>query len=414
MNDDVRTQLQYIIGRCGISICEDARRCEAMLRDLCPECKREIHALVNAIKENIPQELMRASKEIPKGLLLSQLSKRLCDNLGIIDDLARWAVESWAILLDLDKEDIFVSSQVKKSDRLQSITEFGPAFWECSESMTQPKPLTQNQPPVPRRQEVQEKNTWTEPVTGMTFEWIPGSIFKMGSSYGETGLRSDEAPVHWVELDGFWMGKTEVTNAQYRRWKHGHRSLEYQEISLNGDTQPAVFVSWEDARDFAKWLSQQSCAKYTFELPSEAQWEYACRSGTTTSRYWGDNPDEACIYANVADQKTKVLLNWPGKLHNFSGEYEVTAPVASFKPNAFGLYDMLGNVWEWCEDVYTWDRYCWSANRKNPIYTSGGFDRVIRGGSWCDGPVNVRCASRDRRDPGFRGVNLGFRLLRKP
>ena len=99
MNDDARTQLQYIIGRYGIPICGDARRCEAMLRDLCPECKREINALVNAIREDIPQELIRASKDIPKELLLTELSKRLCDNLGITVDLARWAVESWDIVL---------------------------------------------------------------------------------------------------------------------------------------------------------------------------------------------------------------------------------------------------------------------------------------------------------------------------
>ena len=108
MNDDARTQLQYIIGRYGISICGDARRCEAMLRDLCPECKREIHALVNAIREDIPQELIRASKDIPKELLLTELSKRLCDNLGITVELARWAVESWGTLLDFDRGEVFV------------------------------------------------------------------------------------------------------------------------------------------------------------------------------------------------------------------------------------------------------------------------------------------------------------------
>ena len=108
MNDDARTQLQYIIGRYGISISEDARRCEAMLRDLCPECKREIHALVNAIREDIPQELIRASEAIPKELFLTELSKRLCDNLGITVDLARWAVESWGTLLDFDRGEVFV------------------------------------------------------------------------------------------------------------------------------------------------------------------------------------------------------------------------------------------------------------------------------------------------------------------
>ncbi len=312
------------------------------------------------------------------------------------------------------KQWIIRSMRVKSSDRPQNVTEFGAGLRSCQPALTQPMPVPLDQPPVPGRQEVLKKDVWAEPITGMEFVWIPGGTFDMGSPDGEKGRQNDEGPVHRVDVDGFWMGKTEVTNAQYRKWKSGHSSSNYEGISLNGDTQPVVFVSWEDARDFAQWLSRQSGGKYTFKLPSEAQWEYACRGGTKTSRYWGDNPDLACTYANVADQKTKARFNWSGTMHNFSGEYEVTAPVASFEPNAFGLYDMLGNVWEWCEDVYLSDRYRKPGTSINPIYTSGGPFRVIRGGGWSNEPDYVRCAVRYINDPADRLFYLGFRLLRMP
>jgi formylglycine-generating enzyme required for sulfatase activity len=171
---------------------------------------------------------------------------------------------------------------------------------------------------------------WTEPVTGMEFVWIEGGCFAMGQSEGEKSqiLKEvnkyvyqdqflNELPQHKVCVDGFWMGKHEVTNAQYRRWKPEYVSMNFKGRSLNEENQPVVYMSWNDAKAFANWLTQQYLKNpplplkegelVQFRLPTEAEWEYACRAGTTTARYWGDDANKACKYANVADP--------PGTMH---------------------------------------------------------------------------------------------------
>jgi formylglycine-generating enzyme required for sulfatase activity len=261
---------------------------------------------------------------------------------------------------------------------------------------------------------------WTEPKTDMEFVWVPKGSYMMGQTEsekqylikeaGEENYKeycTDEVPRHEVCLDGFWMAKYEVTNKQYRKYKLTHNSKDYKGENLNGDEQPVVYVSWDDAKDFAKWLSQQSGQE--FSLPTEAQWEYAARAGTETIRFWGDNPDEACKYANVYDKAAKDKFNFEWACHNCNNGYTVTSPVGSFLPNNFGLYDMLGNVWEWCEDVYDSDAYN-KHERNNPVITTGGTGRVIRGGSWINFPRGVRAAYRFRWSPDDRGYDLGFRL----
>ncbi len=271
--------------------------------------------------------------------------------------------------------------------------------------------------PTPLRQAQdrlsQEENEWTESVTGMVFRRIPGGCFQMGCEPGSSECDGDEKLQHQVCVDGFWMGKNEVMNTQYRKFKRDHDSQSYEGHSLNDDNQPAVYVSWEDATAFVEWLTKEHGGKYTFRLPSEAEWEYAARAGTTTSRYWGDNPDDACRYANVRDETAKRVFGWDWN-HNCDDGYAVTAPVGGdgkFLPNAFGLYDMLGNVWEWCQDVYVSDAYNKHVSQ-NPLVTSGGSDRVLHGGSWYDAPRYMRSANRLRSTPGYPSGRLGFRVVR--
>ena len=248
----------------------------------------------------------------------------------------------------------------------------------------------------------------------MAFVWVPGGCFEMGSPTDEAGRDPDEGPVHAVCVDGFWMGKTEVTNAQYRQFKTNHVYNDHRGFSLNADDQPAVYVSQNDAKVFAKWLSEQNKGRYRFRLPTEAEWEYACRAQTRMARYWGADPDKACEYGNVADLTAKREWSY-WEVNNCDDGYVVTAPVASFKPNAFGLYDMLGNVFEWSEDTYSQDAYR-NHQRNNPIFTGGGSYGVIRGGCWYSWPAGVRCAGRsDHPAAGHhRDYFLGLRLVRKP
>jgi len=124
---------------------------------------------------------------------------------------------------------------------------------------------------------------------------------------------------------------------------------------MKGSEHPVTCVSFNDVEKFIAWLNRKGSRK--FRLPTEAEWEYACRGGTTTIRFWGDDPDDACAYANVADRtKDEDNRGWNPK-HECSDGYFYTAPVGSFKANSFGLYDMLGNVWEWCSDRYGSDYY---------------------------------------------------------
>ncbi len=256
--------------------------------------------------------------------------------------------------------------------------------------------------------------TWKEPLTGMEFVWVPGGCFLMGSPQTEKNREADEGPVHEVCVDGFWMGRTEVTNGQFRKFHPDHTSKDYSGVSLNGDSQPAVFVSWVDANNFAQWLRSQNGGQYKFRLPTEAEWEYSCRAGSESSRYWGDDSAKACAYENIADLTGKRQWGWEQSQDCEDG-YAATAPVGSFQPNDFGLYDMIGNVWQWCQDVYSVDAYV-KHDRINPLFSveSGGSSRVIRGGCWHCEEGKIRCAARRSGLPGGMNDDLGFRIVREP
>ena len=233
----------------------------------------------------------------------------------------------------------------------------------------------------------QVQNVWHDPVTGMNFVHIPAGCFQMGSPPGEAGRYSDEGPQREVCVDSFWMGETEITNAQYRRFKREHDSGSSEGRSLNGDAHPAIRVSWNQARSYANWLSRRS--EHTFSLPTEAEWEYACRAGTRTARYWGEPPDAACRYGNVNDQTLRGL-------HNCKDDWAATAPVGHYAANAFGLHDMLGNVAEWVQDTH----------ERHPD------QRVVRGGNAWSETRQVRCAFRNRNtpEPDDNKPVAGFRL----
>lgn len=254
-------------------------------------------------------------------------------------------------------------------------------------------------------------DTYTDPTTGIEFVYIPGGCFQMGSpsSSNVANREEDEGPVHEVCVDGFFMGKYEVTNEQYRRYQSSHNSKDYWGNNLNGKNQPAVYVGWDDAGSFGSWLTTNTGK--TFRLPTEAEWEYAARAGSITPRYWGDDPDAACSYGNVRDRTTsRVNEDFTWENHNCDDGYAVPAPVGSFKPNNFGLHDMLGNVTEWTQDWYG-ENYYSSSPRKNPHGPSSGDSRVIRGGSWRSTPGYVRSEVRLKKRPDFRHDYLGFRLV---
>ena len=195
-------------------------------------------------------------------------------------------------------------------------------------------------------------------------------------------------------------------------------------------------ISWNDAQAFVRWLNNKEEGIYrlpyrlplgindlfekfqtltkegqgAYRLPTEAEWEYAVRAGSDTVFFWGNDADGACRYANLADQTAKrTFSGWT--TFDCEDGYVYTAPVGGFQPNAWGLYDMSGNVWEWCQD---WYGVYSSGSVNDPTGDDGGSSRAFRGGSWCSRPGDVRCADRGRYKPGLRSPDLGFRLARTP
>ena len=229
---------------------------------------------------------------------------------------------------------------------------------------------------------------------------VPPGSFTMGSPASEVGRDSDEGPQLMRLTGGFAIGVDEVTFAEWdacvRAGGCGGHSPDDE--GWGRGRRPVMEVSWEDARAYARWLSGETAERY--RLPSEAEWEYAARAGTRTARYWGESESGQCGYANGGDSYVAC-----------SDGHEYTAPVGSFAPNAFGLYDVLGNVSEWTEDC--WNNGYLGAPTDGSAWQAGDCSgRVLRGGSWSNGPWNLRSASRHGILAGSRGYSGGFRVAR--
>jgi len=179
------------------------------------------------------------------------------------------------------------------------------------------------------------------------------------------------------------------------------------------DNEPVVCVSWNDAIAYTEWLTQQTGKHY--RLPSESEWEYAARASTKTSRYWGNNPDDACRYANIHDNTSikEKGYSWEHH-HKCTDGYVKTAPVGKFRANGFGLYDTIGNVWEWVADG--WHKDYTNAPNDGGIWEKDadkGRRVLLRGGSWDNFPSNARAAVRLRNYPDVCVFFLGFRVFRR-
>jgi formylglycine-generating enzyme required for sulfatase activity len=241
---------------------------------------------------------------------------------------------------------------------------------------------------------------------GLEFVYVPAGKFAMGSEQG----KADNQPVHQVTIrEGFYLSKYEITQAQWQALMGNNPST-----FKSSDRSPVENVSWDDAQEFISKLNAAGDG-YTYRLPTEAEWEYAARAGTSTIYFWGDDPNKACLYANVADQVAKNSHQGTMKntdIAECQDRYAETSPVGSFQPNAFGLYDMTGNVWEWCED---WKHSSYDgAPTDGSAWLSGESEkyRVVRGGSWdSDVKYTLPVASRLGGTPNSRYAVIGFRLV---
>jgi formylglycine-generating enzyme required for sulfatase activity len=228
---------------------------------------------------------------------------------------------------------------------------------------------------------------------------IPGGTFQMGANELE-----DEKPIHSVKVTPFWMGKFVVTQEQYEAVMGTNPSY------FEGEKRPVEMVSWREAVEFCQCLSEKLGNQY--RLPSEAEWEYACRAGTKTPFYFGETLTTELANYRGTDRKYEGK-NFPGNYGKGPrGQYrEETTPVGEFPPNGFGLYDMHGNVWEWCADCRhksyqgaPSDGSAWLSKNDND-------NRLLRGGAWDGNPRNCRSAYRSCFNPDYRFNYIGFRVV---
>ncbi len=259
---------------------------------------------------------------------------------------------------------------------------------------------------------------------------IPAGTFVMGAEDGYP----DERPAAEVRIASpFWMGAAEISNEQYGRFDPAHDSrlengdflqfsVEERGYPLNGPKQPVARVSWEDAMAFCAWLSARTGE--TFTLPDEAQWEYACRADTATPLWFGAPEADFAAVANLADRTLArvdtfepwklpagAIHPWRPAIDSVDDRHRVSAPVKTYAPNPWGLFDMHGNVAEWTRSAYR--PYPWRAE-DGGNESATGEQRVVRGGSWYDRPVRARSAFRQHYLPWQKLYNTGFRVICTP
>lgn len=229
-------------------------------------------------------------------------------------------------------------------------------------------------------------SAWRDPVTGMQFAWVPGGSFRMGCVARDSECQDDEKKIRTVKLDGYWMGKYEVTQAQWKRVMGDNPSY-----NKKGGNYPVENVSWNLVQKFIRRLNRKSSV--TFRLPSEAQWEYACRAG-----------GKPLIFGTSDGRISSSRANYNSK-------YKGSRWVGSYPANGLGLHDMAGNLWEFVQDKYASYRL---AGTTNPINEKTGKHRVVRDGDWGNSQKTQRCSDRKTSSMTNGYKFVGFRLMRVP
>ncbi|MBL7172722.1 MAG: formylglycine-generating enzyme family protein [Desulfobacteraceae bacterium] len=245
-----------------------------------------------------------------------------------------------------------------------------------------------------------DEKTFTNSL-GMDFVLIPEGTFTMGSPTDELNRDGDEKRHQVTISKSFYMQTTEVTVKQWR----AVMGKQFLFKKKGTEDMPVVRVSWADCMDFIGKLNALN--QGTYRLPTEAEWEYACRSGSTSAYSWGKTID--CTQAMYGNNTLKIDI-CVKSAQSKGLPADQPAPVKTYKPNAWGLYDMEGNAWEWCQDWY--ERYE-TGEAVDPRGSKSGTDKVRRGGSWYGVGYRCRCANRTFSNPASRYETTGFRLVRE-
>lgn len=419
LNEPVVTKLCELVAQYGILLIDDLLRCTGLLKDYCGQHKREVNLLVLALRERVPHELLASASNTPEQMVVSRLARKLHDEHGCAEDFARWAVVAWVRALEKnltfsipDSISQAISAPIKEPEKVAARTttqqetelseihkcnkrhldllqiwleEYPNGSWSYPQWIDFLKIL---EPPYDREfLESYRDSTSPDFLQNIKNEFvlIKGGSFIMGDTFGEG--RDNEYPVHEVNLDSFFIKKRLVTQSEWKLIMNNNPS----HLKAYSKDCPVVNVSWNDVQNFIRRLNQWTGNSY--RLPTEAEWEYAARSGGRNEKWAGNN-----ILSEVN--------NYTVNSNNSVGK---TWPVGIKKPNGLGIYDMCGNVWEWCNDWYE-AHYYKTSPKQNPQGPFSGKYRVLRGGSWSDEPFFQRTTYRSRGNPDIRNISFGFRL----
>ena len=458
MKDLLREQLIRIVQEYGVDILKDTGKVKGLLKDFCPEEPRgKIFAITQCLREGIHRELIDSSKRKTIRIELSRLIRKIHDNFGLKEDISRWAVETIALALGIIIQDKPVDIVEKKEDKA---LEKNPL--DLSELQVTRKEETTDEKKESVSTSVYSTSTSTRKTgkkrrTGLwlfgifvfvalilvfilisrnkspiipsspnpsnttsvivpEMELVEKGSFTMGDTWGDG--ESDEKPTHKVTLTyDFYIGKYETTFDEYDSFCNATGRSEPYDEGWGRGRRPVINVSWWDAISYCNWLSEKEgipkayddkgniLDKYGktttditevvgYRLPTEAEWEYAARGGNKSKGYkysGSDNADDVAWYA--------------------SNSKSMTQEVGTKLPNELGIYDMSGNVWEWCSDWYDSGYYAKSTTT-NPYKSTAGLVRLFRGGSWGNSAAYTRVANRDNSLPTGAGNYLGFRIAR--
>lgn len=361
MQSQVREKLCEIVARYGTEIHTDVRRCTALLHDLCGQHRREINVLHSAMRVRIPAALLNASPQFPHIALVAQLTRRLSEDMAMKEEAAHWAVLTWAIALRIideeDAEKILLQTASMVSDSTGMSSSAGERKRDRSGRTL--------------GQEI--KNL----ADGAVLLWVGDGEANVGDS------DQRDNPARKVNLPGFWVYKNPVTVAQFKLF------CDEDNVKMPPpppwgwhDDHPIVNVTWKEAKRYADWAD--------VTLPSEVYWEKAARGTDARLFPWGNAWEEYRCANSIGRRRNG------------------TAPIESFPKSASpcGALDMAGNVWEWCEDIYT------ENPQKPPTSPQENCYRVLRGGSWSD-TMNFfyRTSTRFRYSPESRFASIGFRCI---
>lgn len=373
MNDQVREQLRLIVTRYGPGILLESRRCRALLLDLCGEQRLEINLVVAALDEGVAARLAAPAPGVPVQVLLAQQVTMLTQVRGLNTQAAQWAVEAIAEAVGMMP------------------TNLTPA--------AKPDP----QPPSVARPTVAATPGRTSPfglpsltlATGVVLELVRISAgpFLMGSASSDSAAHDREKLQHTVTLGKYYIGKYEVTVAQWAAFGKATGYKGSQTASPGKDSHPVTNVSWDDAVAFTKWATQ--VVGRVVRLPTEAEWEKAARGADGRKYPWG----------NEAPDRTRC---------NFHNNVKDTTPVGKYSPRGdspYGLADMSGSVWEWTASLYRSYPYVADDGREDAASRD---PRVLRGGSFYFSARGVRSARRVNYNPNHRHDHNGFRVVASP